>query len=287
MALGLTLTALSVIVLIPLIALVLKAASAGPTDIVAIATSPRTLAAFRLSFGAALTAAFVNAAFGLLIAWLLVRYQFPGRRLLDAAVDLPFALPTAVAGVALAAIYGPNGWIGGLLAPFDIKVAYTPLGVMVALIFVGLPFVVRSVQPVLEDVETEIEEAAALLGSSRLRTIFAVVLPPVLSGASHRSNIGVRARGRGIWVRDLHRGQCTDGVRNRPASHSHQARAVRLCRRRRGGDHDADSLVRPHICRQRAANLQPPEARRCLTPHWRRHSKRRPLACAPKGWRQG
>jgi sulfate transport system permease protein len=180
LSLGITLTALSLIVLIPLAALFVKAASAGPSEIWAIATSPRTLAALRLSFLGALFAASVNAVFGLILAWVLVRYRFPGRRLVDAAVDLPFALPTAVAGIALAAIYAPNGWIGSLLAPLDIKVAYTPLGVMVALIFIGLPFVVRMVQPVLEEAQGDIEEAAALLGASRLRTIFRVVLPPVL-----------------------------------------------------------------------------------------------------------
>ena len=178
-ALGVTLTALSLVVLIPLAALFLKAASAGPADIWAIATSPRTLAALRLSFLGALFAAAVNAVFGLILAWVLVRYEFPGRRLIDAAVDLPFALPTAVAGIALAAIYAPNGWVGSLLAPYDIKIAYTPLGVMVALIFIGLPFVVRTVQPVLEQMQAEIEEAAALLGAGRWRTIFRVVLPPV------------------------------------------------------------------------------------------------------------
>lgn len=180
LSLGLTLTALSLIVLIPLAALFLKAASAGPAEIWAIASSPRTLAALRLSFIGALFAAAVNAVFGLILAWVLVRYDFPGRRIVDAAVDLPFALPTAVAGIALAAIYAPNGWVGGLLAPYDIKVAYTPLGVMVALIFIGLPFVVRTVQPVLEEVQGDVEEAAALLGASRLRTVFRVVLPPVL-----------------------------------------------------------------------------------------------------------
>lgn len=178
-ALGVTLTALSLVVLIPLAALFLKAASAGPADIWAIATSPRTLAALRLSFLGALFAAAVNAVFGLILAWVLVRYEFPGRRLIDAAVDLPFALPTAVAGIALAAIYAPNGWVGSLLAPYDIKIAYTPLGVMVALIFIGLPFVVRTVQPVLEEMQAEIEEAAALLGAGRWRTVFRVVLPPV------------------------------------------------------------------------------------------------------------
>ncbi len=178
-ALGITLTALSLVVLIPLAALFLKAASAGPADIWAVATSPRTLAALRLSFLGALFAASVNAVFGLILAWVLVRYEFPGRRLVDAAVDLPFALPTAVAGIALAAIYAPNGWIGSLLAPLDIKVAYTPLGVMVALIFIGLPFVVRTVQPVLEEMQDDVEEAAALLGASRWRTVFRVILPPL------------------------------------------------------------------------------------------------------------
>jgi sulfate/thiosulfate transport system permease protein len=178
-ALGITLTALSLVVLIPLAALFLKAASAGPADILAVAISPRTLAALRLSFTGALFAASVNAVFGLILAWVLVRYEFPGRRLVDAAVDLPFALPTAVAGIALAAIYAPNGWIGGLLAPLDIKVAYTPLGVMVALIFIGLPFVVRTVQPVLEEMQGDVEEAAALLGASRWRTVFRVILPPL------------------------------------------------------------------------------------------------------------
>lgn len=180
LALGITLTALSLIVLIPLVALFVRAAGAGSADIWAIVSSPRTLAALRLSFLGALFAASVNAIFGLILAWVLVRYEFPGRRLIDAAVDLPFALPTAVAGIALAAIYAPNGWIGSLLAPLGIKVAYTPLGVMVALIFVGLPFVVRTVQPVLEEMQGDVEEAAALLGASRLRTIFRVVLPPVL-----------------------------------------------------------------------------------------------------------
>jgi sulfate transport system permease protein len=180
LALGVTLTALSLIVLIPLGALFLKALSAGPADIWAVASSPRTLAALRLSFLGALLAAVVNSVFGLLLAWILVRYEFPGRRLLDAAVDLPFALPTAVAGIALAAIYAPNGWIGGLLSPLGLKVAYTPLGVMVALIFVGLPFVVRTVQPVLEETSADIEEAAALLGASRWRTITRVVLPPLI-----------------------------------------------------------------------------------------------------------
>ncbi len=180
LAFGITLAALSLIVLIPLAGLVIKAASAGPADIWALATSPRVQAALRLSFGMALIAAAVNALFGLILAWVLVRYDFPGRRLLDAAVDLPFALPTAVAGIALAAIYAPNGIMGSLPAPYGIKVAYTPLGVLVALIFIGLPFVVRTVQPVLQELERDVEEAAALLGAGRWRTLLKVVLPALV-----------------------------------------------------------------------------------------------------------
>ncbi len=176
---GLPIAALSLIVLIPLAALVLRAASIGPAEFVKIATDPRTLAALRLSFGAAFIAASINAVFGLLIAWVLVRYRFPGRRIVDAAVDLPFALPTAVAGIAMAAIYAPNGPIGTVAESLGFKIAYTPLGIVVALVFIGLPFVVRTVQPILEEVESDIEEAAALLGASRLRTVFQVVLPHV------------------------------------------------------------------------------------------------------------
>ena len=132
-------------------------------------TTPRVLSAFRVSFGTSLIAALINAFFGLLVAWVLVRYEFPGKRLVDAIVDLPFALPTAVAGIALTALYAPNGWIGVLLEPLGIKVAFTPLGIIVALIFIGLPFVVRTVQPVLEDLAPEVEEAAASLGATRCR----------------------------------------------------------------------------------------------------------------------
>lgn len=179
LALGFTVTALSLVVLLPLTALVVRTASIGPTQFWAIATDERTLAALKLSFGAAFLAALFNAVFGLLLSWVLVRYRFPGRRLIDAAVDLPFALPTAVAGIALAAIYAPNGWIGSIADQFGFKIAFTPFGAVLALIFVSLPFVVRTVQPVLEEVEKDIEEAAALLGASRLRTVFQVVLPHV------------------------------------------------------------------------------------------------------------
>jgi sulfate transport system permease protein len=174
---GITVTALSLVVLIPLAALAFKAASVGPADFWRLATHPRTMAALRLSFGAAFIAAAINAVFGLLVAWVLVRYTFPGKRILDAAIDLPIALPTSVAGISLAVIYAPNGVIGALLGSFGIKVAYTPLAVVLALIFVGLPFVVRTVQPVLEELEQELEEAAATLGANRLQTITRVLLP--------------------------------------------------------------------------------------------------------------
>ena len=180
LALGFTLTYLSLIVLIPLAALVLKSATLGFEGFWNIVTGARTLAALRLSFVTSLVAATINAVFGVIIAWVLVRYRFPGRRLLDAFVDLPFALPTAVAGIALTALYAPNGWIGSLLAPLGIKVAYTPLGITIALIFIGLPFVVRTVQPVLEELDRELEEASATLGANRRQTVFRVMLPSLL-----------------------------------------------------------------------------------------------------------
>ncbi|HEY6921640.1 MAG TPA: sulfate ABC transporter permease subunit CysT [Methyloceanibacter sp.] len=180
LALGFTLTYLSLIVLIPLAALVLKSATLGFEGFWEVATGPRTLAALELSFFTSLFAATVNAVFGMIIAWVLVRYRFPGRRLLDAFVDLPFALPTAVAGIALTAIYAPNGWIGSLFEPFGIKVAYTRLGIAIALIFIGLPFVVRTVQPVLEEFDRELEEASATLGANRRQTVFRVMLPTLM-----------------------------------------------------------------------------------------------------------
>ena len=180
LALGFTLTYLSLIVLIPLAGLVLKSATLGLAGFLDVVTGPRTLAALRLSFVTALIAASLNAVFGVIIAWVLIRYRFPGRRLLDAFVDLPFALPTAVAGIALTALYAPNGWIGSWLEPLGIKVAYTPLGITIALIFIGLPFVVRTVQPVLEEFDRELEEASATLGASRRQTVFLVMLPTLL-----------------------------------------------------------------------------------------------------------
>jgi sulfate/thiosulfate transport system permease protein len=177
LSLGITITVLSVVVLIPLSAVAIKAAGLGWHGLLAAGFSPRALAAYRLSFGAALIAAGINGVFGLITAWTLVRYSFPGKALVNALVDLPFALPTAVAGISLAALYGPHGWIGGLLAPLGIKVAYTPLGVIVALTFIGLPFVVRTLEPVVRDLADDVEEAAASLGASRIATLAKVVLP--------------------------------------------------------------------------------------------------------------
>jgi len=179
LALGFAVLYLSLVVLIPLSATFLKSATLGWEAFWATIAAPRVLAALRLSFGAALVAALFNAVFGLLVAWVLVRYRFPGRRIADAMVDLPFALPTAVAGIALTAVYAGNGWIGQYLEPLGIQVAFTPLGVVVALTFIGLPFVVRTVQPVLEDLEPELEEAAATLGANRLQTFHRVILPAV------------------------------------------------------------------------------------------------------------
>lgn len=174
---GFAVTYLSLIVLIPLAVLVARAGELGLDGIWRVATTPRVLAALQVSFFISAAAALVNALFGTIVAWVLVHYDFPGKRLLDAAVDLPFALPTAVAGIALAALYATNGWIGSLFAPWDIKIAFTPLGILVALIFIGLPFVVRTVQPVLQDLDREVEEASATLGATRTQTVVRVVLP--------------------------------------------------------------------------------------------------------------
>ncbi len=177
LTLGFTLLYLSLIVLIPLSATFFKAATLGWGGFWEAITQPRVLASYRLTFGAALAGAAINAVFGLLVAWVLVRYEFAGKRLVDALVDLPFALPTAVAGIALATLYASKGWIGQLAAPHGIKIAYTPLGIVVALTFIGLPFVVRTVQPVLEDFQAELEEAAASLGANRWQTFVRVILP--------------------------------------------------------------------------------------------------------------
>lgn len=179
LSLGYTLLYLSLIVLIPLAAAFIKTTSLSWHEFWAVVTEPRVLASYKLTFGASLIGALINAVFGLLTAWVLVRYTFPGKKIVDALVDLPFALPTAVAGIALTAVYSTNGWIGSLIEPLGIKVAFTPLGVVVALTFIGLPFVVRTVQPVLEDLEAETEEAAASLGANRLQTFTKVILPAI------------------------------------------------------------------------------------------------------------
>ena len=180
LTLGYTIGYLSLIVLIPLTAVFLKTASMSFDEFWQVVSADRVVASYKLSFGASFLAAGINAVFGLLLAWALVRYSFPGKKLVDALVDLPFALPTAVAGIALTALYARNGWLGQYLEPLGIKVAFTPLGVLVALVFIGLPFVVRTVQPILEDLDTELEEAAASLGAQRWQTFRYVTLPILL-----------------------------------------------------------------------------------------------------------
>lgn len=179
-SMGFTIVYLSLIVLIPLAGVFIKTTGLSWAEFWAVITNPRVLASYRISFVTAFCAALVNLVFGLLVAWVLVRYKFPGKKLIDSLVDLPFALPTAVAGIALTAIYAPNGWVGSLLAPLGLKVAYTPLGITIALIFIGIPFVVRTVQPVLQDFEKETEEAAVMLGAYRLRTFWKVILPELM-----------------------------------------------------------------------------------------------------------
>ena len=201
---GFTLAYLGLVVLIPLSGLAFRSASLGFAEFFAIAMDPRTLNALRLSFGTAVAAALLNVVFGVLLAWVLVRYEFTGRRIVDAMVDLPFALPTAVAGIALTTIYAENGWVGSLLAPLGIKVAYTPLGIVIALVFVGLPFVVRTVQPMMEEIERETEEAAASLGAGRFDTVRRVILPSltpaILTGFALALARGVGEYGSVIFI---------------------------------------------------------------------------------------
>lgn len=205
LTLGFTLTYLSLIVLLPLAALALKAAGLGWSGFWSAVLTPRVLAAFQVSFGLSLAAAAVNAVFGFIVAWVLVRYRFPGDRIVDALVDLPFALPTAVAGIALSALYAPNGWIGSLLMEwFGLKVAFTPLGIAIALTFIGLPFVVRTVQPILQDLPPEEEEAAAALGATRWQTfrrvVFPALLPALLTGFALAFARGVGEYGSVIFI---------------------------------------------------------------------------------------
>jgi sulfate transport system permease protein len=186
LSLGYTLAYLSLVVLIPLSAVFIKTAGMSGAEFWNAVASPRVVASYKLSFGAALLAAFINAVFGLVLAWGLVRYTFPGKKIVDALIDLPFALPTAVAGISLTALYAKNGWIGQLLEPLGVKIAFGPAGVLVALIFIGLPFIVRTVQPILEDLDAEFEEAAASLGATRWQTfrrvVFPTLLPALLTG---------------------------------------------------------------------------------------------------------
>ncbi|RKP56156.1 sulfate ABC transporter permease subunit CysT [Cohnella endophytica] len=195
---------LSLIVLIPLAALVLKSANLSPSEWWNTISDPRVVASYKLSLMTAFFAALVNLVFGLLLAWVLVRYRFPGKRIMDGLIDLPFALPTAVAGIALTTIYAPKGWVGSLLEPLGIKVAYTPLGITIALIFIGLPFVVRTVQPIIQDMESDMEEAAVLLGSYRLRTFFRIILPdlipPLLTGFALAFARGIGEYGSVVFI---------------------------------------------------------------------------------------
>nr|WP_316655995.1 sulfate ABC transporter permease subunit CysT [uncultured Gellertiella sp.] len=203
-ALGFTLIWLTLIVLIPLAGLFFRSSTLGWSEFWHLALDPRTLNALKISFGTAFVAALANVVFGVMLAWVLVRYSFPGKRIIDAMVDLPFALPTAVAGIALTTLYAPKGWIGALLVPLGIKVAFTPLGIVVALVFVGLPFVVRTVQPVMEELDREVEEAAATLGANRFQTVFKVLLPglapAVLTGFSLAFARGVGEYGSVIFI---------------------------------------------------------------------------------------
>ncbi len=180
LAFGYTLVYLSLIVLLPLAALVAKAATATPSEFVAAAFQPRVLASYKITFGASLVGALINTVFGFVIAWCLVRYRFPGRRWIDALIDLPFALPTAVSGIALTTLYTKNGWLGRLLEPLGIKAAFSPLGICIALTFISLPFVVRTLQPALEELDGEAEEAAACLGATRWQTFLRIIIPSIL-----------------------------------------------------------------------------------------------------------
>jgi sulfate transport system permease protein len=202
--LGFSVLYLSLIVLIPLAALVIKSAGLTPAEWWDTVSDPRVVASYKVSLMTSFFAAVVNLVFGLLLAWVLVRYRFPGKRIVDGLIDLPFALPTAVAGLALTTIYAPKGWVGSLLEPLGIKVAYTPLGITLALIFIGIPFVVRTVQPILQDLESDMEEAAVLLGSYRARTFFKIILPdlipPLLTGFALAFARGIGEYGSVVFI---------------------------------------------------------------------------------------
>ena len=256
LTLGFSLAYLCLVVLIPLAALVLKAASYGWSALWVATTAPRALASYRLSFGASLAAALVNAVFGLIVAWVLARYRFPGRRLIDALVDLPFALPTAVAGIALTTLYAENGWLGRPLARIGLEVAFSELGIVIALVFIGMPFVVRTLQPVIESLDPEVEEAAASLGASRAATLRPRGAAGDRAGLADGCRARLRARSRRVRLGRLHRRQPAHEDRDRAARHHDPARAVRL----RGSDgrraHDAAGLVRHPRRRQPAPGLE-------------------------------
>jgi len=215
LAMGVTLTMLSLVVLLPIGALLWKGALFGPAEVWQVVNTQRVWAALFLSFRLALFAAAFNLVFGVVLAWVLARYDFPGRKIIDASVDLPFALPTAVAGIALTTLYAPNGMFGSIAAEFGAKIAYTQWGIFVALVFVGLPFVTRTVQPVIEEIEQEVEEASATLGAYRLRTLTKVILPMLLPAAL-TLRPGPRAVGWRIRLCHFHRRQPADENRNRP-----------------------------------------------------------------------
>ena len=256
LTMGCTLSYLSLLVLIPLAALFLKSASVTWADFSAAVTDPEAIDAYKLSFGASFVAAAINAFFGLIVAWTLVRYSFVGKKFIDAVVDLPFAMPTAVSGIALAQLYSRDGWVGRLLAPYGIEIAYSRWGVIVALTFIGLPFVVRTLQPALEDMDMEVEEAAASLGATRWQTLRRVILPSILPALLTGFALAFARAGR-VWLGDFHLQQVG---KSGPHADFHQARAIRV--RRGGGDrggdarsvvhhfvvHQFDTVVEPAVC---------------------------------------
>ena len=260
LTLGVTLVWVGLIVLLPLAALTLRPWELGFTGVWRSLTEPRVAASLRLSFGTAALAALVDAPLGLLIAWVMVRYRFPGRRLADAMIDLPLALPTAVAGIALTALFAPNGWVGAFFHRFGIEIAYTPAGIALALMFVGLPFVVRTVEPVVMDLPMDAEEAAATLGATRLQAFRAVILPALAPALAHglRGRAGPR-RGR-VRIGHLHRGQHADADGDRAAADRDPARTVQLRRGRGPRARDAADLLRHFAAAQCGAAAASPAA---------------------------
>ena len=258
LALGFTLFYLSLIVLIPLSAVFFKTFTLSWEAFYSAVTSARVLASYRLTFGAALTAASLNVVFGGIVAWVLVRYAFPGKKIIDALVDLPFALPTAMAGIALTALYSSHGWFGRYLEPLGIKVAFTPLGVVVALTFIGLPFVVRTVQPVLEEAERELEDAAASLGASRWQTFTRVILPGIapslMTGFALAFARATGEYGSVIFIA----GNMPMVSEITPPVHHHQAGTIRFCRCHRDCRGDVDGVVFAVAVDQFAAGVGAP-----------------------------